>query len=103
LQVEAAQSQVTAADIALKGVQEEFRVGQRTTLDVLNAQSELVLARATLITAQRDRVVNSYSLLSAIGRLNTETMNLRVAAYAPEVHYNQVRDRWFGIRTPDGR
>jgi outer membrane protein len=103
LQVEAAQSQVTAADIALKGVQEEFRVGQRTTLDVLNAQSELVLARATLITAQRDRVVNSYSLLSAIGRLNVETLNLRVAAYAPEIHYNQVRDRWFGIRTPDGR
>jgi len=102
-QVEAAQAQITAAQVALNGVQEEFRVGQRTTLDVLNAQAELVSARSALITAQRDRVVNSYSLLAAIGRLNPDTLNLRVQAYHPEVHYNQVRDSWFGVRTPDGR
>lgn len=103
LQVEAAQAQVNAAQIALNGVQEEFRVGQRTTLDVLNAQAELVSARVALVTAQRDRVVNSYSLLAAIGRLNAEELRLRVQVYAPEVHYNQVRDSWFGVRTPDGR
>jgi outer membrane protein len=102
-QVEAAQAQVNAAQIALNGVQEEYRVGQRTTLDVLNAQAELVNARSLLITAQRDRVVNSYSLLSAIGRLNAEFLRLNVQAYAPETHYNQVRDSWFGVRTPDGR
>ncbi len=102
-QVEAAQAQVNAAQVALNGVQEEFRVGQRTTLDVLNAQAELVTARAAVITAQRDRVVNSYSLLAAIGKLNAEELRLGVQAYAPEVHYNQVRDSWFGVRTPDGR
>ena len=48
-------------------------------------------------------MVNSYSLLAAIGRLNAEELKLRVQAYAPEVHYNQVRDSWFGVRTPDGR
>jgi len=103
LQVEAAQAQVTAATVAFNGVQEEYRVGQRTTLDVLNAQAELVLARAEVIRAQRDRVVNSYSLLAATGRLNAETLKLRVQAYQPEIHYNQVRDSWFGVRTPDGR
>jgi outer membrane protein len=102
-QVEAAQAQVNAAQIALNGVQEEYRVGQRTTLDVLNAQAELVSARSALITAERDRVVNSYSLLSAVGRLSAEQLRLQVQAYAPEVHYNQVRDSWFGVRTPDGR
>jgi outer membrane protein len=102
-QVEAAQAQVNAAQIALNGVQEEYRVGQRTTLDVLNAQAELVNARSLLITAQRDRVVNSYSLLSAIGRLSAEFLRLNAQAYAPETHYNQVRDSWFGMRTPDGR
>jgi outer membrane protein len=102
-QVEAAQAQVNAAQIALNGVQEEYRVGQRTTLDVLNAQAELVNARSLLITAQRDRVVNSYSLLSAIGRLSAEFLRLNVQTYAPETHYNQVRDSWFGVRTPDGR
>ena len=103
LQVEAAQAQVNASQIALNGVQEEYRVGQRTTLDVLNAQAELVNARSLLITAQRDRVVNSYSLLAAIGRLSAEFLRLNVQAYAPEVHYYQVRDSWFGVRTPDGR
>jgi outer membrane protein len=102
-QVEAAQAQVNAAQVALNGVQEEYRVGQRTTLDVLNAQAELVAGRSALITAQRDRVVNSYSLLAAVGRLSAEELKLRVQAYAPEVHYHQVRDRWFGVRTPDGR
>jgi outer membrane protein len=103
LQVEAAQAQVTAAQVALNGVQEEYRVGQRTTLDVLNAQAELVSARSALISAQRDRVVNSYSLLAAVGQLNTEMLKLRVQSYHPEIHYNQVRDSWFGVRTPDGR
>jgi outer membrane protein len=102
-QVEAAQAQVNAAQIALNGVQEEYRVGQRTTLDVLNAQAELVSARAALIVAQRDRVVNSYSLLSAVGRLSAEFLRLQAVTYVPEEHYNQVRDSWFGIRTPDGR
>lgn len=102
-QVEAAQAQVNAAQIALNGVQEEYRVGQRTTLDVLNAQAELVSARSALISAQRDRVVNSYSLLAAVGRLNAEELKLRVQPYEPEIHYNQVRDSWFGVRTPDGR
>ena len=66
-QINATQAQVTAAEIALNGVREEARVGQRTTLDVLNAQQELVNARVALVTAQRDRVVASYSLLSAVG------------------------------------
>ncbi len=56
------QTQVNASEIALNGVREEARVGQRTTLDVLNAQQELVNARVALVTAQRDRVVASYAL-----------------------------------------
>src|SRR5262249_47277078 len=73
-QIDATKSQVTAAEIALNGVREEARVGQRTTLDVLNAQQELVNARVALVTAQRDRVVASYTLLSAVGRLNVPTL-----------------------------
>ncbi len=96
-------AQVTGAEAALNGVREEARLGQRTTLDVLNAQQELVNARAALVGAQRDRVVNSYSLLAAVGRLSPEVLGLRVAAYDPRIHYLQVRDAWGGTRTPDGR
>ena len=102
-QIQAAQAQVTAAEIALNGVREEARVGQRTTLDVLNAQQELVNARVTLVTAQRDRVVNSYTLLAATGHLSPQVLGLGVSVYDPRVHYHQIRDAWIGVRTPDGR
>jgi outer membrane protein len=102
-QIEATQSQVQAAEIALNGVREEARVGQRTTLDVLNAQQELVNARVALVTAQRDRVVASYTVLAAIGRLSPQLLGLRVSVYDPRIHYHQVRDSWVGVRTPDGK
>jgi outer membrane protein len=101
--IEATQAQVQAAEIALNGVREEARVGQRTTLDVLNAQQELVNARVALVGAQRDRVVASYTLLAAVGRLSPGTLRLSVPVYDAQVHYHQVRDAWVGVRTPDGR
>jgi outer membrane protein len=94
---------VQASEIALNGVREEARVGQRTTLDVLNAQQELVNARVALVSAQRDRVVASYTLLAAVGRLSPQILGLRVPVYDSNVHYQQIRDTWAGVRTPDGR
>ena len=101
--IEATQAQVQASEIALNGVREEARVGQRTTLDVLNAQQELVNARVALVSAQRDRVVASFTLLSAVGRLSPQVLGLRVPVYDSNVHYQQVRDTWAGVRTPDGK
>jgi outer membrane protein len=102
-QVTSAQAQVQASEIALNGVREEAKAGQRTTLDVLNAQQTLVNARVALVTAQHDRVVASYTVLSTIGRLSPQVLNLPTSTYDPSVHYQQVRDSWFGVRTPDGR
>ena len=102
-QINATQAQVTAAEVALNGVREEARVGQRTTLDVLNAQQDLVNARVALVTAQRDRVVASYTVLSATGALSPQVLGLRIEVYDPVVHYQQVRDAWGGVRTPGGR
>jgi outer membrane protein len=102
-QIVSGQAQVEAAETALSGVREEARVGQRTTLDVLNQQQELLGARVNLITAQRDRVVASYAVVRATGRLNTRFLGLKVPHYSPKVHYNQVKDLWGGLTTPDGR
>jgi outer membrane protein len=102
-QVSSAQAQVTASEVALNGVREEAKAGQRTTLDVLNAQQALVNARVALVTAQHDRVVASYAVLNSIGRLSPQVLNLPTTTYDPSVHYQQVRDSWFGVRTPDGR
>ena len=102
-QILAAQAQVQASETALNGVREEAKVGQRTTLDVLNAQQELLSARSSLVAAQRDRVVASYTLLASVGRLNAQSLGLRVAQHDARQHYDQVRDKWIGLQTPDGR
>ena len=102
-QVDATTAQVTSAEIALDGVREEARVGQRTTLDVLNAQQALVSARTALVTAQHDRIVASYAVLASVGSLSPQILGLHIESYDPVVHYQQVRDVWIGVRTPDGR
>lgn len=99
----AAEAQRNASQIALSGVIEEQRVGQRTTLDTLNAQQELQDARVNLISARRDQVVAAFALASSIGRLNAQRLGLGGQIYQPEEHYEKVRDKWFGLRTPDGR
>jgi outer membrane protein len=101
--VTASEAEVRAATVALQGVQREAAGGQRTTVDVLNAQQDLILAKARLIGAQRDRVIASYTLLSAIGRLDVKNLGLNTPDYLPEVHYHQVRDAWHGLRTPSGQ
>ncbi|WP_163271963.1 TolC family outer membrane protein [Chelativorans alearense] len=94
---------VNAAQLALNGVIEERDVGQRTTLDVLDAQADVIDAQIDLVESQRNVVVASYAIVSAMGRLSPSQLGLQVATYRPEEHYNAVKDKWFGLRTPDGR
>ncbi len=94
--ITAAKSQVSAAQQALSGVREEYLVGSRSTLDVLNAQQELLNARISLVTAERDYIVASYQLLGTIGKLTAPQLALRVPYYDPKVNYNSVRNKLFG-------
>ena len=94
-------AQIEAAKMALNGVVEERNVGQRTTLDVLNAQQNVLDARESLVASQRDAVVASYSLIAATGQLTVRSQGLDVAEYRSEVHYEKVKDKWFGLRTVD--
>lgn len=87
---QASEQQVQAATIAFDGIREEATLGARTTLDVLNAEQELLDARANLISAQVDWTVASYSLLSAMGLLTARDLNLDVQLYDPEAYYNLV-------------
>ena len=89
---DASERQVRAATIAFRGVREEAELGARTTLDVLNAEQDLLDARANLIAAQVDEIVSSYTLLSAMGVLTAEHLNLNVQLYDPEAYYNLVKD-----------
>jgi outer membrane protein len=66
-------------------------------------QQVLLNARVNLVTAQRDRVVASYVVMAAIGRLSAGNLRLAVTVYDPTIHFDQVKDKWFGVRTPEGR
>ena len=103
--VESDETAVKANRIALAGVREEERVGQRTLLDVLNAEQELLNAEVNLVTDRRNLVVASYTVLSTIGRLNAQELAVAALVYDPEAHYRDVRNKWFDISIThsDGR
>lgn len=96
--ISANKTQVSSSELALDGVRQEYLVGSRTTLDVLDAQSEVVSARINLVAAQRDQIVSSYQILGAIGRLTARDVHLRVDYYDPDENYRAVRNKWFGTK-----
>lgn len=101
--ISANQAQLRAAKLALNGVIEERKVGQRTTLDVLDSQQTVLNARESLVQAQANATVASYTLLGYVGRLTVDWLGLGVTKYDANAHYQATKDRWFGLRTVDGR
>ncbi|MGH6835024.1 MAG: TolC family protein, partial [Methylocella sp.] len=101
--IQSSQASVKSNEIALDSIRQEAEVGQRTTFDILFQQQQLLNARVVLVTAQRDRVVASYAVMAAVGRLSAANLNLSVTQYDPTIHFDQVKDKWIGLRTPDGR
>ncbi|PWW04215.1 outer membrane protein [Hoeflea marina] len=101
--IAANKAQVQAASLAVNGVVEQRNVGQSTTLDVLNAQQSVITGKQALAAAEYNAVVAAYAVLAGTGRLTVDRLGLQVAAYKPEVHYEATKDRWYGLRTVDGR
>lgn len=100
-QIESFRSEVATAEIALEGVRQENEVGERTVLDVLDAEQELLDAQVSLATARRDELVASYAMLRAMGRFTAEDLGLDVDLYDPAANYRDVRDKWFGLEIDD--
>lgn len=89
--------QIQAAQVALEGVRQEQEYGARTVLDVLDAEQELFNARTNLVQAQRNRVVAVYNLLLNLGKLTPNYLQLPVAQYDPEEHYDDVKWKPIGF------
>ncbi|MEO0328878.1 MAG: TolC family outer membrane protein [Pseudomonadota bacterium] len=94
--------QLRAARLALEGAVEERRVGQRTTLDVLDTQTQVINAQLAITDSTRNLKAAGYAILSSVGRLNAKRLGLQVSQYDPEEHLNAVKDKWFGLRVPSG-
>ena len=104
-QIRSAQTNVSASQTALNGLVEERRLGEATTLDVLNAQSNLITAQVALENARRDRLVASYAVLSSIGDLTGDRLKIAKSTNVrqPKYHYKVTRDRWIGLRSPGAK
>jgi TolC family type I secretion outer membrane protein len=98
-QVTAFTAEVRAAEVALRGVQQEAQVGARTVLDVLDSEQELLNAQVNLVRARRDVVVSSYNLRAAVATLTARQLGLPVELYDVEQHYEETRLRWWGLST----
>lgn len=98
--IQSFQSQVSANEIALEGVQREAEVGARTVLDVLEEEQRLLNSRVNLVQAQRDQVVAAYQLLSAMGMLSGADMALDVPTYDYESYFDDVEYQLFGGGVP---
>jgi len=96
--IAAAKEAVAANKTALDGVKQEAQVGTRTTLDVLDAENELVETQVALATSLRDRIVAGYQLVAAIGHMTAADLRLSVNIYDPRRNLEEVRDKAFGAR-----
>lgn len=99
-QIRSFTAETRATLIALEGVREENSVGQRTILDVLDAEQEYLDAQINLTRAQRDETVAGYRVFQCLGRLTAANLALPVEVYDPDVDYQAVRNRWFGLTAP---
>jgi len=98
--ITSSQASVRANEIALEGVKQEAYVGSRTTLEVLNAEQELLNARVSLVGARRDEMVAAYNLVSATGKLTAKDLGLGVNVYDEEEYYKNVgSSKLFGFGT----
>jgi outer membrane protein len=97
--ITASKAQVAAADLALDGINQEYLVGSRTTIDVLNAQQEVLTARLGLINSEYAKMISNYQLLQAMGKLTARHLSLGGYYYDPETNYNAVKNKWFGYDT----
>ena len=90
--ISASRQQVAASQSAFEGTREEARLGARTTLDVLNAENDLLDARTTLLQAEAGLQTATYNLLASMGLLTVDHLGLGITTYDPEAYYNAVKD-----------
>jgi outer membrane protein len=94
--IESTQQAVEAAELGLEGVRAENSVGNRTILDILNAEQELLTARVRLVTSRRNAYAAGFSLLAAMGKAEARDLGIDGGAlYDPKVNYRRVRGKWF--------
>ncbi len=94
--IKSIETQIEASARALEGVKREAMAGERTVLDVLNAEQELLNNQVSLVSARRDETVSAFYLMASVGRMTASNLALNVDIYNPLDNYEEVKDKWIG-------
>ncbi len=95
--INAFKKQIESNKIYLEGLKQELQLGERTTLDVLNGEQELLESSLGLVMAFKDYFISYYELLFYLGKLNAKDLNLNVTLFDDEKNYNEVKGKWLDI------
>ena len=95
--IEAYKKQIHSNKIYLDGLKQEFQLGERTTLDVLDGEQELLQSELDLIKAYKDFFLSYYEILFYIGKLNAKDLKLNVQLFDNEKNYKKVKGKWLDI------
>jgi TolC family type I secretion outer membrane protein len=88
--------EVQSSQEAVSGVREEFNLSFRSTLDVLNAEQEVLSAQRRLMATKRNQMVAQYGLLASMGALDIHKVSKKTKKYDPDEHFNRVENLWYG-------
>lgn len=93
--ITASERAVAANELSLEGTRAENSVGNRTILDILNAEQELLNSKVQLVTARRNAYVAGFTLLAAMGRAEARDLGLEGGVlYDPVAEYEKVDNAW---------
>ena len=95
--INAFKKQIESNKIYLEGLKQELQLGERTILDVLNGEQELLESSLGLVMSYKDYFISYYELFFHLGKLNAKDLNLNVILFDDEKNYNSVKGKWLDI------
>ncbi len=95
--INAYKKQIESNKIYLDGINQELQLGERTTLDLLDGEQELLQSELDLVKAYRDYFISYYEILFHLGKLNAKDLNLDVELFDDQENFRKVKGKWLDI------
>ena len=95
--INAYKKQIESNKIYLDGLSQELQLGERTTLDLLDGEQELLESELDLVKAYRDYFISYYRLLFFLGNLNAKDLNLDVKLFDETKNFRNIKGKWLDI------
>ncbi len=95
--IDAYKTQIEANRKYLEGLNQEMMLGERTFIDILDAEEELIESEYNLIKSFEENFNSYFEILFYIGELNSKSLNLKVNFFDETKNFNEVKFKWLDI------